>query len=390
MRYAIAVIAVLLILGTLAALKGAQFGALAESGEQAQQQGPPPETVATARAGKASWTDTIEAVGSVVSSKGVTVTTEVPGAITRIAFESGQMVKAGRVLVELDARIERAELASATAERDLASLTAKRSQELSKSGAIARAGLDEAKSQLEASEARVAGIRAQLGKKVIRAPFAGRLGIRAVSLGEYLTPGTPITTLESVDEAFVDFTVPQNRLGEVEEGSKVRVQLGEPAVGGQAQGATIDGTISAVSPALNETTRSVELRASVPNGDQRLRPGMFVDVAVVLPQQKEQVIVPSSAIVHAPYGDSVFIVENRKKNDPGMRTTQDGKPVRVARQQFVRTGAQRGDFVAVQQGVKPGQEVVIAGGFKLRNGAPIVVDQSAAPTAKLDPHPENR
>jgi membrane fusion protein (multidrug efflux system) len=223
MRYAVTVLLVLLIVGGLAALKGAQFSALADAGEQAQKQGPQPEAVATARSGQAAWGETIEAVGSVASSKGVTVTGEVPGTVTRIAFESGQMVKKGQVLVELDASIERAELGSASAERDLAALTADRSRQLADRGALAKAGLDQDRTQLQAAQARVEGIRAQLAKKVVRAPFSGRLGIRAVNLGQYLTPGTPIATLESVDEAFVDFTVPQNQLGDIAEGTKVQI-----------------------------------------------------------------------------------------------------------------------------------------------------------------------
>jgi membrane fusion protein, multidrug efflux system len=384
MRYAVTMLLVLVIIGGLAALKGAQFSALADSGEEAQKQGPPPEAVATARASQASWGETIQAVGSVASSKGVMVTSEVPGTVTRIAFESGQLVKRGQVLVELDSSIERAELGSASAERDLAALNADRSRKLADRGAIAPAGLDQDQTQLQAAQARVAGIRAQLAKKVVRAPFSGRLGIREVNIGQYLTPGAPIATLESVDEAFVDFTVPQNQLGDVAEGTKVRIQLE------QGSEASIEGVISAISPALEESTRSVQLRASVPNQDQSLRPGMFVDVSVILAKKKQHLIVPSTAIMHATYGDSVFVVEDKKKDAPGMRKTPDGKPVRVARQQFVRTGARRGDYVAVTAGLRPDQEVVIAGGFKLRNGAPIVVSQDAAPQAKLDPHPENR
>jgi membrane fusion protein (multidrug efflux system) len=384
MRYAVTVLLVLLIVGGLAALKGAQFSALADAGEQAQKQGPQPEAVATARSGQAAWGETIEAVGSVASSKGVTVTGEVPGTVTRIAFESGQMVKKGQVLVELDASIERAELGSASAERDLAALTADRSRQLADRGALAKAGLDQDRTQLQAAQARVEGIRAQLAKKVVRAPFSGRLGIRAVNLGQYLTPGTPIATLESVDEAFVDFTVPQNQLGDIAEGTKVQIKLE------QGSEESIEGTVTAIAPSVDESTRSVQLRASVPNQDQVLRPGTFVDVAVMLPKKKQHVIVPATAIMHATYGDSVFVVEDKKKNAPGMRQTPDGRPVRVVRQQFVRTGPRRGDYVAVLAGLRADQEVVVAGGFKLRNGAPVVVSKDAAPQAKLDPTPENR
>lgn len=375
-----------LVVGALGALKAAQISTLIQSGEEAKKNGPPPESVGTAKAQSADWEQTLDAVGSVASAKGITVTTEVPGAVTRIGFESGDLVKAGDVLVEMDAGVERAQLKSAQAEADLAKMTAERSRALADRGSLARAALDQDQAALDSALARVAGLKAQLSKKVVRAPFAGRLGIRAVSLGQYLTPGTPIATLESVDEAFVDFSVPQQRLADVKEGNTVRIQLGQSE--GEA-GPTIEGTIAAIDPSIDPRTRAVQVRARVPN-DTALRPGMFVDVSVVLPKREEVVAAPATAVVHAPYGDSVFVVEDKKKDDPGMAKTPDGKPVRVARQQFVRTGRQRGDFVAILEGVKPGQELVISGAFKLRNGAPIVVTKDAVPEAKLDPHPQNR
>jgi len=289
------------------------------------------------------------------------------------------------VLVELESSVERAQLASAVAENDLARMNADRSKTLSDRGSLARAAFDQDKASSDAAAAAVAGLKAQLGKKVVRAPFSGRLGIRAVNLGQYLTPGTPIATLESVDEAFVDFSVPQQRLADVKEGVPVRVMLRQ----GDEKIATIEGAIAAVDPSIDPGTRSVQLRARVPS-DGRLLPGMFVDVAVVLPKTDAVVIAPTTAIVHAPYGDSVFLVENKKKDDPGMAKTPDGKPVLVARQQFVRTGRQRGDFVSILEGVKEGQELVTSGAFKLRNNAPIVVTNNAMTDPKLDPHPENR
>ena len=386
MRYVVTVIAVVLLLGALVVLKGAQFAAMAQAGEQAAKQGPPPETVGTARASKAEWEETIAAVGSVASAKGVTLTTEVPGAVKRIAFESGDLVKRGDVIVELDSSVERAQLASAEADRDLAKMNAARSQKLAEQGSLAKAELDQDQASLDAAAAQTAGLRAQLAKKTVRAPFAGRLGIREVNLGQYLTPGTPIATLESVDEAFVDFSVPQQRLPDVKEDTQVRITLGQE----QQSREVIAGTVAAIDPAIDERTRSVQVRARVPNAGERLRPGMFVDVQVVLRRNQALVIAPAMAIVHAPYGDSVFVVEDKKKNASGMRNTPDGKPVRIARQQFVRTGRQRGDYVAILDGVKPGQELVTAGAFKLRNGAPVVVTDKAVPEAKLEPQPQNR
>lgn len=385
MRYAFTVIAVLLVIGGLAGLKGAQIASLMEYGEEAQKAGPPPESVGSAKAEEASWEETLDAVGSVASAKGVTLTAEVPGTVKRIAFESGDLVKAGDVLVELESSVERAQLASAVAESDIAKMNAERSKILAERGSLAKAAFDQEKAASDAAAAAVAGIKAQLAKKVVRAPFAGRLGIRAVNLGQYLTPGTPIAILESVDEAFVDFTVPQERLPDVKEGTPVRVTLGRS----EGTPTTIEGSIAAIDPSVSPTTRSVQLRARIPSSD-RLRPGMFVDVAVVLPKADAVVIAPATAIVRAPYGSSVFVVEDKKKDSPGMAQTPDGKPVKVARQQFVRTGRQRGDFVAILEGVKAGQELVTAGAFKLRNGAPIVVTNNAVPEPQLDPKPENR
>jgi membrane fusion protein (multidrug efflux system) len=386
MKYALTIVAILLVIGGLAALKGAQISMLIKSGEEGAKQGPPPETVGTAKTQKASWEETIDAVGSVASAKGVVLTTEVPGAIKRIAFESGDLVKAGDVLVELESSIERAALASAVAELDLAKMTAERTKALADRGSIAKAALDQDQTALSAAEARVAGLRAQLSKKVVRAPFAGRLGIRDASLGQYLTPGTPIATLESIDESFVDFSVPQQRLADVKEGSPVRITLGRD----QEKPIVIDGTIAAIDPSVDVATRSVQLRARVPDTDSKLRPGMFVDVQVVLPTKDAVVTAPATAVVHAPYGDSVFVVEDKKSGEPGAAKTPDGKPIKVARQQFVRTGAQRGDFVALVEGVKEGQELVTVGAFKLRNGAPIVVTDKAIPDPQLNPRPKNR
>lgn len=385
MRYAITAVAVVLVLVVLIGLKGAQFSALARAGEEGEKQGPPPESVGTTRATKAEWEQTLQAVGSVASAKGVTLTSEVPGAITRIAFESGQTVERGQLLVELDSSVERAQLASALAELELAKSNAQRSRTLEQRGSVARAALDQDQAALDAATASVAALRAQLAKKTVRAPFAGRVGIREVSLGEYLTPGSPIATLESVDQAFVDFSVPQEELANVHEGVQVRITR-RPA----QQTKPIEGEVTAIDPAIDPATRSVQVRARVPAGNDRLRPGMFVVVSVVLPEHRQYVIAPATALVHAPYGDSVFVVEDKKKSAPGMRTTPDGKPVRVARQQFVRTGPRRGDYVALLDGVREGQELVTSGAFKLRNGAPVVVSRAAHLNPELDPHPQNR
>jgi membrane fusion protein (multidrug efflux system) len=384
LRYILVVVGVLAVIGALGAIKGAQIRSLIAFGEKAKQSGPPPETVSVATATTQTWERTLPAVGSIASSKGVAVTAEVPGKVTAVRFDSGDTVKAGAVLVELDSSVERAQLKSLLARKQFAQTTVRRSKELREGGAIAAAKLDADESSLDTLEADVMAIRAQIAKKTIRAPFSGRLGIRSVNLGQYLNPGESVSVLESVDGVYVDFTLPQRNLERVAVGMPVRVVA-------DGVGLAKAGTITAVDPTVDAVTRSIRLRASVNNADGvELRPGMFVDVAVVLPKERDVVSVPATAIVHAPYGDSVFVVEDKPADDPGMRKTKDGAVVRVARQQFVKVGEARGDYVAVLEGLESGEQVVMEGAFKLRNGAPVVVGDSVAIAPELDPNPENR
>jgi membrane fusion protein, multidrug efflux system len=382
-RYAVAILAVLLLVGALAGIKFAQISTLMDFGKKSELQGPPPEAVGKAKAEEQTWETTLDAVGSVSSGRGVSIGNEVPGLVKRIAFESGQRVRAGQVLIELDASVERADLAAARAQAKLAGLTAGRARRLVHEQAMPVAQLDQAESELAGATARVDSLRAQVAKKVVRAPFSGRLGIRGVNLGQFLNPGTPITVLETTDEVFVDFTIAQERLADVKVGMAVRVRLG-------TEGEVIDGTLAAIEPSLDSATRTMRLRARVPNQGDALRSGMFVTVSVILAANAKYVAVPATAIVHASYGDSVFILEAKPEDEPGTRETAAGEPVLVARQQFVKTGPRRGDFVAVVEGVAAGQEVVSAGGFKLRNGAPVFVTDAAVPTPELAPHPPNR
>lgn len=383
-RYLVVIGGLLLLVGGLVALKGAQIGKLIGFGKAMEKSGPPPEIVSSSVAEKQAWEGSLSSIGTVASSKGVTLSNDLPGVVSRILFESGATVREGQVLVELDTSVERAQLASAIARRDLATKTIDRTRSLVASGSLSQAQLDNDESLLRTATTDVEGIQAQIARKTVRAPFAGKLGIRQVNLGQYLGPGTPITVLETIDALHVDFTLPQQRLSELKVGMPVRIQLEAEA------GAPIQGTIGAIDPAVDATTRTIRLRANVPNATEALRPGMFVRVSVLLPGDESVVAVPATAILHAPYGDSVFVVEDKPAGSPGDATTRDGKTVKSARQQFVRVGLARGDFVSVLDGVKPGQELVIAGGFKLRNGAPIVVDNTKRPAFQLNPHPENR
>lgn len=375
MRYVIVILGLALLIGALAAIKGSQIAMLMGMGEQMKKAGPPPEVVSTALAQKQTWEATLSAVASVVSAKGVAVSNDAAGIVSRLHFESGDSVKRGDVLVELDSSVERAQLASLRARRDLAQTSLKRSRALAESGAVAQAQVDADDAQLKSLSADANALAAQIERKTVRAPFAGKLGIRQVNVGQYLSPGTTVTVLESAESTFIDFSLPQQQLSKLQVGMPVR------ALPSNSTTPIAVGAISAIDPSVDPVTRNIKLRASLPDSAE-LRPGMFVRAEVVLPDQAEVVAVPQTAIVHASYGDSVFVGE--EKAGP------DGKPRKVAQQHFVKVGATRGDFVAVLDGLKPEQEVVTAGAFKLRNGIPLKVNNQGGPEPKLDPHPENR
>jgi membrane fusion protein (multidrug efflux system) len=385
MRYLVVIIGLVLGLGALVGVKGAQIKQLIGFGQAMAKAGPPPESVNTARAVSQNWGGSLNAVGSVVSMQGVSLSNEVAGVVSKLNFDSGQRVQQGQLLLELDTSVEKAQLASTRAKLKLAQQSLERSQKLVPSGAIPSAQLEADESAVNGLAADEKALMAQIDRKSVRAPFSGRLGIRAVNLGQYLAPGTTLTVLESTEAVFVDFTIPQTESARVHRGMAVRAQA--DAVGPEP----IDGTVSAIAPALDPQTRSVRVRASLNDQQDRLRPGMFVRVAVVLPEEKASVVVPATAVVHAPYGDSVFIVEPKKlENGEPAPPGPDGKPVLAARQQFVQVGPARRDFVAILKGVNEGDEVVSAGAFKLRNGMSIAVKPAVSPPPQLDPHPENR
>jgi membrane fusion protein (multidrug efflux system) len=383
MRYVLAILGLLLVIGGLVYVKFAQISMLIGMGEAMAQSGPPPEAVGTTPATLQTWEASLPAVGTVASAKGVQISSEVPGVVKKIGFESGKLVKKGDVLVVLDSRVERAQLSSAQVRRDLANTNVKRSRTLGAAGAESQSQLDTDENALAQAGAEIEVLRAQIARKTIRAPFSGRLGIRAVNLGQYLNPGTAITTLEAVGGAYVDFELPQQHQGDVASGLPVRV-----SVEGMAA-LSAEGKITAISPNVDPITRTLELRAEVDHEEGKLQPGMFVRVEVVLPEERKVIAVPLTAVVYAPYGDSVFVIEEPLP-DALPSESPNGEPVMRARQQFVRLGERRGDFVSVLDGVKPGEVIVSAGAFKLRNNAPVFVNNELALTAELDPNPKNR
>ncbi len=335
---------------------------------------PPPEAVTTIVTSREDWPATLTPIGSVAAVHGVTVSADLPGIVESIAFESGRQVRAGEVLVRLDTSQERAQLAAAEAQRDLAKLNADRAAKLVEKEVISQAEFDQSAAEAKQAEARVGEIRAVIDRKQIRAPFAGTLGIRKVNLGQYLAGGDPVVPLQSMDPVYVNFSVPQQQVGELRLGCTVRVS---------AESLTVrpTGRVTAINSEVDPATRNVQVQATFENPRARLRPGMFVDVEVSLGNHDAVIALPASAISYAPYGNSVFVVTELKG--------PNGKPYRGVQQRFVKLGPGRGDQVAVTSGVQPGEEVVTSGVFKLRSGAAVLVNNKVQPANNPAPKPED-
>lgn len=357
----------------LGLIKMRQFQATAEQFEAMQ---PPPDAVTTIIAQQEEWPATLSVIGTVAAVQGVTVSADLPGIVEHIGFDSGRLVREGDVLVRLDTKQEQAQLAAAQAQLDLAELTSGRMRGLLESGAVSRAEYDAAAAAHKQAEARIHEIRATIARKTIRAPFSGVLGIRQVNLGQYLTGGDAVVPLQSLHPIYVNFGVPQQEAARMRPGRDVRITTED---GGASE---VRGRISAVDSVVDETTRNVQVQATLPNPGGRLRPGMFVQAHVTLGAPLRAITLPASAINYAPYGDSVFIVTEMKN--------AQGQPYRGVRQQVVKLGQARGDQVAVLSGVNAGEEVVTSGGFKLRNGAPVQVNNTVQPSNSRAPKPEER
>ena len=365
------VIAIVVVVGGLAFAKLGQFQAM---GEAAEQMRPPPETVTAMPVQRGRWERTIPSIGTMSAVRGVTVSAEVGGRVERIAFESGAGVEAGAVLVELDTSSELAQRRSAEAAAALAAANLKRTRELAERRIVTQAEVDTASAQARQAEAQVQIVRAALALKSIRAPFDGRLGISQVQLGQVLRQGDPVVTLQTTDPIHVDFAVPQQALADIAPGLTVRV------VSDAAPGESFEGRINAVSPVVDEVSRTARVQARVANPAGRLRAGMFVNVAVLLPAPREVLSVPATAVNYAPFGNSVFVVEPPKEGG-------DAPP--TLRQQFVQLGERRGDFVEVLQGLTANEQVVTSGVFKLRSGMAVRIDNTLAPVPELAPRPAN-
>jgi membrane fusion protein (multidrug efflux system) len=309
----------------------------------------------------------------------VTLGAEVPGLIRAVDFDSGRMVKRGTVLVKLDTTNEEAQLAAALADAELAGNSLERARALRKGGANSPADLEVAEARAKQTAALAANIRATIAKKTIRAPFDGRVAMKQVERGQIVSPGTPIATLQSVDPIYAEFSLPQQALADLKTGQTATMHVDS------FPGRTWHGAISTVNSEVDPATRNVRVRATFPNKDGILRPGLFVKVEVRAADQRQELVIPATAVVYAPYGDSVFILD--QKTEP---TKAGEPPTLVAQPRFVRLGDRRGDLVAVVSGLKEGETVVSNGAFKLRKGMAVLLNNNLAPPVELDPKPTDK
>ena len=368
----ISVLGVVGIIAVLGGLKTLQIMAMIKNGAAFVQ---PAETVTATDVKQETWESLLPAVGSVTAVHGVVLKAELAGTVREISFESGASATKGQVLVKLDTSLEEAQLKAAEARAELARLNFERAKDLKKQGVISQSDYDSSEAEFHSTASDADTIRATIGKKTIRAPFSGQLGIRSVNLGQYVDAGAEIVSLNSLDPVYVDFNLPEQQAGQVRKSLGVRITA-------DAARGTFEGKVTAFNPDVNASTRNVKVQATVPNPAGALRPGMFARVQVVLPDSQSLLVIPQTAVLHAPYGDSVFVISDVKDEKSG----QSAKQVQMT---TVRLGETRGDFVAVTEGLKAGQTIVTSGVFKLRNGATVAVDNSLAPEAHTAPKPPN-
>lgn len=336
----------------------------------------PPDAVTSLKVTQEKVSPTLEAVGSLSSTQGVMLSADLPGMVTAILFESGSHATNGQILVQLDTRQEEAQLRTAKAKLELAKHNLERNIGLRKGQVIAEYAFEETKSQFDAAQASLEEIQAVIGRKTIRAPFAGELGIRQVNVGQYLKSGDPIVQLESLDPIYVNFSLPQQNLGSLSVGEPVRLRAdGMPDK-------SFTGKITAINSAVDTATRNIQVQATVPNPDHTLRSGMFAGVQVTLPTRENVIMVPATAVQYAPYGDSVFVIGTMK--DPA------GKEYLGVREQVVTLGRTRGDQVEVTKGLSPGDEIATSGTFKLRPGGAVKINNSVSPGNDPAPKPEDK
>jgi len=334
----------------------------------------PATTVTSTEVKEEDWAPILSSVGSVSAVQGAIVAAELGGTVSEIAFENGGEAKKGDILVKLDTSSEEAQLRTAEAERELARADLERARDLAARKVISKAEIDAAESKFKQKEGAADNLRAMISKKQVRAPFDGQLGIRQVNVGQMINAGQQVVPLASLDPVYVDFALPEQHLPRVSQNLEIRVRADA------LPGREFKGKLTAINSMVDVATRNLPLQATLQNPDHALRPGMFAKVNVVLPVKKSVLAIPATAISYAPYGDSVFVIE--KKKDP-----KSGRESQVLRQQFIRTGETRGDFVTVTNGLKAGEVIVSSGVFKLRNGMEVTINNQLAPKPEISPSP---
>lgn len=361
----------LVITGVLAGIKVAQIRAMIAAGESFVM---PPESISSARVQRVDWERADAAIGSVTAVQGVLIQSQVTGLVSRIAFESGAEVTQGQVLVELDRSTEQAQLDSARARSQLARVNLERARDLHRQAILPKSDLDSKEAAFQEMTGEEQAIRVAMARKVLRAPFTGRVGIRQVQLGQLVEPGSPIVTLQSVDPVYVDFSLPEQAAGRVHEGMKVRV------TSEASPGRVFEGELSAINPEVDASSRNIRLQATFAGTGGALMPGMFARVELLRPERVTPLVIPVTSVQRAPYGDSAFVVADFSDE----KTGRSGKRVNMA---TVRLGETRGDLVVVEHGLVEGQEVATSGVFKLSNGTEVAVDNTHAPVAVAAPVP---
>ena len=396
-RWLIAIIAILGIVVVLAGTKFFQIFTMIQAGKH---MAPPPVAVTTTKVQQVEWQPLRPAVGTLIALRGTTLSAELTGTVREIGFENGSLVKKGQMMVRLDTSAEQAQLQSAQADAALAKQTLERAESLRKQEVNTQAELEGAQARDKQTQATMVNLQAIINKKIIRAPFDGRAGIRAVELGQVVSPGTPIVSLQTVSPIYAEFQLPQQALADVKLGQKVTLKVDV------FPDASWEGTVTTINPEVDPATRNVRMRATVENTDGRLNPGMFASVEVESGKAGQALVVPATSVIYAPFGDSVYLVaeqkddpakadpankaEPAKKAPPAPAKAPGDKPTLVAQQQFVRLGERRGDYVQILSGLKGGETVVSNGAFKLRNGQTIVVNNALAAPAQFVPAPVDR
>ena len=398
-RWLIAVIALVVIVVGLAGTKFLQIFTMIQAGKKMV---PPPVAVTTAKVQQVEWQPVRPAVGTLIAIRATTLSAELTGTVREIGFENGSLVKKGQMIVRFDTSAEQAQLQSAMADLALAKQTLDRAESLRKQEVNTQAELESAQARDKQTRAAVVNLQAIINKKIIRAPFDGRAGIRAVELGQVVSPGAPIVSLQTVSPIYAEFQLPQQALADVKLEQKVLVKVDV------FPGKTWEGTVTTINPEVDPATRNVRMRATVENPDGQLNPGMFANVEVEAGKASQALVVPATSVIYAPFGDSVYLVAEQKdepaKGDPADKDKAEAakkappapakapgdKPTLIAQQQFVRLGERRGDYVQILDGLKGNETIVSNGAFKLRNGQTIMINNALAPPANMVPTPVER